>query len=141
LEALRNDLGLTDVRFAGFVPQQEKALYYLLCDLFILPSITLKVPEEWGLVVNEAMSVGKPVIVTDSVGCAYELVKNNVNGLIVPEKDIEALSSAAIRLLSDDEARARMGKESKRTIDEGFTYQHSIDDLSKFVRSVLSRGS
>jgi glycosyltransferase involved in cell wall biosynthesis len=139
LEALRNGLGLTDVHFAGFVPQQEKAIYYVLCDLFVLPSITLNVHEEWGLVVNEAMSVGKPVIVTDSVGCAHELVKSNVNGLIVPEKDVGALSKAAITLLSDDDARARMGKESKRIIEEGFTYEHSIDEFAKFVRSMLGQ--
>lgn len=133
LKALRDDLGLADVHFAGFIPHGELAPYYVLCDLFILPSITLKVPEQWGLVVNEAMSAGKPVIVTNNVGCAYELVKNNVNGLVIPEKDVKALSEAAIRLLSDEDLRARMGKESKRIIEEGFTYQHAIDNRAKLI--------
>lgn len=139
LEALRDDLGLTDVHFVGFVPHGELAPYYVLCDLFILPSITRAgaLPEQWGLVVNEAMSVGKSVIVTNSVGCAYELVKNNVNGLVIPEKDMEALSKAAIRLLYDDGLRTRMGKESKRIIEEGFTYQHAIDNRAKLIETFL----
>lgn len=141
LEGLRDGLKLNNVHFAGFVSQKELAAYYVLCDIFVLPSINLKVHEEWGLVVNEAMSVGKPVIVTDSVGCAYELVKNNVNGFIVPEKDTDALSKAIIKLLFDDDARTRMGKESRKIIEEGFTYQHSINAIKDNIRSALRQGS
>jgi glycosyltransferase involved in cell wall biosynthesis len=43
-------------------------------------------PEIWGIVVNEAMSAGKPVIVTTAVGCSSDLVKHGVNGYIIPEK-------------------------------------------------------
>lgn len=137
LETLCDNMGLANVLFAGFIEREELAPYYILSDIFVLPSINLKINEEWGLVVNEAMSVGKPVVVTKAVGCAYELVKNGVNGFIVPQKNVEVLYKAVKKLINDDELRIRMGKESERIIAKAFTYKHAIENSKNLIEDTL----
>jgi glycosyltransferase involved in cell wall biosynthesis len=106
------------VVFAGYVPTDELYRYYALADVFVLPSITTPTfKEPWGLVVNEAMNQGVPVVTTDAVGAAAGgLVQNDTNGFIVPEQDVEALAQAIGRLLNDEALRAKMGKASLQTV-------------------------
>jgi glycosyltransferase involved in cell wall biosynthesis len=142
LKKLCEDLNLTNVVFVWspnelFPPEIDR--YFVLCDILVLPSITLKMHEEWGLVVNEAMSVGKPVIVSGSVGCAYELVKNAVNGYIVPEKNLDALFEAMEKLIINDKLRLDMGNEARKTIANRFTYRHSFDSGSRLQQEALKR--
>ena len=138
LEGLCDNIGIDNVIFTGYVDEDTKTLYYLLADFFVLPSIYLKVTEEWGLVVNEAMSVGKPAIVTTAVGCAYELVKNGINGYIVPEKSVASLYHTIKKLLTDDALRVKMGKEAKKTIDESFNDERAINDLKESINRALT---
>jgi glycosyltransferase involved in cell wall biosynthesis len=77
LESLTATLGLTDhVRFAGFRNQSELPALFALADVFVLPSRH----EPWGLIVNEAMASGCPVIVSSDVGCHPDLVPTNSQG-------------------------------------------------------------
>src|SRR2546430_3298455 len=85
------------VKFLGFRNQSELPSFYDLCDVFVLPSTS----EPWGLVVNEAMAAGRPVVVSDQVGCARDLVQNGLNGFIFPVGDVEALAHALTRVLVD----------------------------------------
>lgn len=138
LQKLCEELNLSNVVFIWHPSERaEIEPYFVLCDILVLPSITLKQPEEWGLVVNEAMSVGKPVIVSSSVGCAYELVKNAVNGYIVPEKNVDALFLAMEKLIINDALRLQMGNEAKKTIANEFTYLHAIDSLSRLHQEAI----
>jgi glycosyltransferase involved in cell wall biosynthesis len=91
------------VRFMGWVNNQNIPPYYHLCDVFVLPSVTIvgaswnyeeAGAEPWGLVLNEAMSMGKPVIATTAVGAAEDLIVNGANGFVVRERDALALSRA-----------------------------------------------
>jgi glycosyltransferase involved in cell wall biosynthesis len=140
LEKLCKDLNLSNVVFI-WRPNDRAEIghYFVLCDILVLPSITLKHHEEWGVVVNEAMSVSKPVIVSSSVGCAYELVKNAVNGYIVPEKNLDVLFEAMEKLIVNDELRLHMGNEAKKTIMNRFTYQHVVDCHSKLLQEALRK--
>ena len=79
----------TKVIFAGFKNQSELSVYFKASDLFVLPS---GMNETWGLVVNEAMLYGLPVIVSDIVGCVSDLVKDGQNGFKYPVGDIQKLS-------------------------------------------------
>ena len=138
LEVLCKELKISNVIFIWRADERnEIAHYYLLSDIFVFPTITLKIHEEWGLVVNEAMSVAKPIVVSNSAGCAYELVKNGVNGYIVPEKNVEALYEAIKKLMTNDELRIQMGKESEKIIANGFTYAHAIENIKKLLRDAL----
>jgi glycosyltransferase involved in cell wall biosynthesis len=82
--------------------------------VFVLPSAH----EPWGLVVNEAMNAAKPVVVSDQVGCAPDLVRDGVNGFVFPAGDIGALAERLRRLTEDPELARRMGEESLRIIDK-----------------------
>ncbi|WP_042699082.1 glycosyltransferase family 4 protein [Azospirillum sp. B506] len=105
---------LDTVRFAGFRGQQELRRFYDLCEVFVLPSVD----ESWGLVVNEAMNLGKPVVVCDQVGSAQDLVRHGENGFTIPAGDVGALSAALSAILSDPEQASRMGALSRAIIDE-----------------------
>lgn len=140
LELLSKSLGIEDsVHFAGFVDNFKLSLYYALCDVCVVPSITYIVADIWVHVVNDAMSTGKPVIATDAVGAAFDMIQDGINGFTVPEKDADALYKAIKKILTEPELAKRMGEEAKRTVAQGFTYEHMIEGFVKAVESV-SRG-
>src|SRR5262249_59830905 len=77
LEGLRDALGLrNDVSMPGFKQYDELPAYYGLASAFVHTSTT----EQWGLVVNEAMAAGLPVLVSERCGCGPDLVREGVNG-------------------------------------------------------------
>lgn len=100
------------VVFTGFVQEQGLAELYALCDALVLPSRS----EPWGLVVNEAMACGAPVIVSSACGCSADLVFPGVNGLIVPPDDVAALTNALRQVASDEHRRREMGEASRAII-------------------------
>jgi 1,2-diacylglycerol 3-alpha-glucosyltransferase len=100
------------VRFVGFVQREQLPMYYGLAEILVLPTYT----DTWGLVVNEAMACGLPILVTEVAGCAIDLVTENWNGKIVPGRDVEALA-AAMQELAGDPAHSRwMGANSSTRI-------------------------
>ena len=105
-------LGLKDVRFAGFQNQSVLPQYFRLADVFVLPSRH----EPWGLIVNESMAAGCPVIVSTDVGSGADLVTNGVEGFIYPVGDIPALTHALARVLASPEIAAAMGEAARRRI-------------------------
>lgn len=96
--ALEKQLGLTNVRFEGFMKKEKLIKYYRAADLFVLPTRE----DIWGLVVNEAMAFGLPVITTDRCVAGLELVENGVTGYIVPVEDPDALAEKMNAALSGD---------------------------------------
>ena len=81
-------LDLTDVILAGFQQYDELPAYYGLAGAFVHASTT----EQWGLVVNEAMAAGLPVLVSERCGCAPDLVDSGVNGFTFDPYDVEGLA-------------------------------------------------
>jgi glycosyltransferase involved in cell wall biosynthesis len=96
------------VRFLGFRNQSELPALYDLCDVFALPSRF----EPWGLVVNEVMNASRPVIVSDRVGAAPDLIEDGANGFIYPSGDVDALASRLRQILESPTLRAQMGARS-----------------------------
>lgn len=124
-----------EVRFLGFIKNEDLGPYYLLADLFVMPSvIDHGFAEAWALVVNESMAFETPVIATDAVGCAFEMIENNVNGYIIPEKDENALYKSMLKLLSDDHLIEKMGKNSRVKVEKEFTYEKMIDGFNQAVK-------
>jgi glycosyltransferase involved in cell wall biosynthesis len=133
LESLARRLGLARVIFAGFVNQASLAGILRSVDVFVLPSES----EPWGLIVNEAMCAGLPVIVTDEVGAAIDLVTPD-NGFIYGVGDVETLANSLEVLVRDGERRRTMGLESLRIIRE-WSYEECREGLLKACRSVRER--
>jgi glycosyltransferase involved in cell wall biosynthesis len=100
--------GIRDVHITGFLNQTEMAAAYSAADICVLPSVI----ESWGLAINEAMNFALPVVVTDRVGCAPDLVRPGENGFIVAHDRAEALADALERLVSDGSQRAVFGRRS-----------------------------
>jgi 1,2-diacylglycerol 3-alpha-glucosyltransferase len=105
-------LGLREVVFAG--PQQSNRVsdYYGLASCLILPSIS----ETWGLVVNEAMAVGVPVLVSERAGCVPELVRPGLNGYVCNPLDTEDMARLMGVMSSQAVDVDKMGEESRRIV-------------------------
>ena len=102
----------------GKVDKQDLPALYSAADTLILPSIrTATFTEPWGLVVNEAMLQGTPVITSDAVGAAVGgLVQDGRNGLVVPQNDTAALATAIRTITGDAHLRATLGRNAKQDV-------------------------
>lgn len=117
---MRASLGLDNVHFVGFQKKEALSRYYRAADLFILPTRE----DIWGLVINEAMAYGLPVITTDRCVAGLELVEEGVNGSIVPVEDDAALAGKMKEILSSD--LEKMGTASLKKIRA-----YTIENMAK----------
>lgn len=119
----------------GEQPASQVRNFYAAADVVVVPSIpTRTFREPWGLVVNEAMNQGLPIIATDAVGAAAGgLVRHERNGLVVPAGDPEALSRAIRRLRDDAELRARLGAAARADV-AAYTPEAWADGMSRALR-------
>ncbi len=109
------DLNIKGVYFAGFQPRENLSNFYILADALVLPSYW----EAWGMVVNEAMCFGLPVIASDKVGAVPDLVFNNQNGFIFPVGDIKCLSECIKKLFNMPmQESLSFGEKSNKIIKE-----------------------
>lgn len=125
--ALREKLGLSNVHFVGFQKKESLAKFYSASDLFVLPTRE----DIWGLVINEAMAFGLPVITTDRCVAGLELVREGINGSIVPVEDSGALRQAMARILDGD--LQAMGQASLGAISG-----HTIENMAKVHAETLN---
>lgn len=118
------------VHFAGFQNQSELPSYYSASDVFVLPSGI----EPWGLVVNEAMAAGLPIVTTEAAGCAPDLVKTNCNGQVVPIGNIEAMTKGVLWCLAHRQAA---GEASRKIIDY-WSYRECELGIRSALKSIAS---
>ncbi|HID64047.1 MAG TPA: glycosyltransferase family 1 protein [Anaerolineae bacterium] len=100
---------LRDVRFIGFVPEEDLPRYYRTCDVFCAPSIGF---ESFGLVLLEAMAAGRPIVASDITGYR-NVMRHGEEGLLVPPGNERALATALVSLLRDPALRQRMGEKGQ----------------------------
>lgn len=125
-EALARKLALRNVAFLGAIQPSEVADLFREASIFVLPSIVRdNTGEPWGLVINEATSMGLPIVVSRTVGAGYDLVEEGKNGYVVPENDPGALAEAIARLLQDD--RKAMGLASRRIFEQKNRLEHMVE--------------
>lgn len=106
------DYGLASVHFAGGMPWHEVPAYLAQADVLILPSLS----EPWGLVVNEAMVCGMPVIVARNCGCVGDLVQNGQNGFVFNPKKMDELAAAMRHYLDHPDDIVRHGAKSRELV-------------------------
>ena len=139
LEVLADELGINDnVIFTGNIENSLLGGYYLLSNVFVLPSITTYFADACPLVVNEAMYFSKPVITSDAVGTTF-MIQNGKNGYVVPERDADSLYKYLYKILSDPDLEKKMGNESKKIIEKGFRYENMVEGFNEAIEHIKKR--
>ena len=121
------------VKFAGFVEEGLKPLYYKAADVFCLPS-TMNT-ESFGIVNLEAMACGVP-IVASKIGGVPDVVKDGENGLLVPSSDSEALADAIVYLLENQDVREKMGKNGRRKVED-YSWERIAEETEKIYEGLI----
>jgi glycosyltransferase involved in cell wall biosynthesis len=122
------------VRVLEFLQREDLAQIYALAEVLIFPTHS----DPWGLVVNEAMACGLPLITTDVAGCAPDLVHDGGNGLIVPSHNPSRLADAMEKLAAGPALRARMASQSQAVI-ELYSPTKWAQGMAQAVQSALAR--
>ena len=120
------------IEFAGFMQKDALAKFYALADALVLPTHS----DPWGLVVNEAMACGLPVVVTDVAGCAADLVQDEWNGKMVPVNDPVKLASVMEYLAMPGPLRVSMGLRSTQRIT-GYSPEACAAGIAKAVSACI----
>ncbi len=115
---------ISNVNLINFKNQDDLKYYYKISNFLILPSFY----ETWGLVVNEAMAMGKPVITSNNCGCANDLVLNGKNGYIFKKGNSKELSKLIIKILRNKEIEGRLKKEIKKRL-RFFSIDKNVKDI------------
>ncbi|MDA8218110.1 MAG: glycosyltransferase family 4 protein [Dehalococcoidales bacterium] len=121
------------VKLAGFHQKPDLPRLYASSDVFVFPTLG----DPYGLVVDEAMAAGLPVISTTAAGEIRERVVDGVNGYLVPPNDPEALAAAMRRFASDPALRSQMGARSAEMI-ASYTPDSWAEAFEKAVEGILS---
>ena len=121
------------VRFLGPLDRDELVEWYARADAFVLPSHS----EPWGIVLNEAAAAGLPLVATEAVGAADDLIEDGVNGFRVPVGDERALAAALRRVAEDAGFRAAAGTRS-RQLSRRFTPEAWADGVVGLARRLAA---
>ncbi|MEL7038525.1 MAG: glycosyltransferase family 4 protein [Cyanobacteria bacterium J06592_8] len=114
------------IYFAPFQNQSQMPRTYAIADLVVLPSYGSW--ETWGLVINEAMCLSRPVIASNHVGCAQDLVHSNRNGLVFPAGNVSALADCLQQAFSNREQLQKWAEESRKII-RNYSYIQATQGL------------
>jgi len=126
--------GLKWTVFAGFKDQSELAAYYTCADMFVLPSRF----DSWGLVVNEAMVFGLPVLATTMVGASLDLIEQGANGYVYDVRDVHGLTGALRTLATRPEMRREFGRRSE-SIVQHYSYDACVRGILEGLHHVTGR--
>lgn len=137
LEKLSVKLGVEkNVKFAGFVGDSLKPLYYRAADVFCLPSVMST--EVFPLVLLEASASGLPMVVSDldTFKC---IIEDGYNGLFTKRRDEENLADAIIYLLENEGVREKMGKNARKKV-KNYSWDNMADKTEKLYELALKGG-
>jgi glycosyltransferase involved in cell wall biosynthesis len=118
----------------GHVAEAELARLYVDADVFAL----LSRQEPWGVAVNEAAASGLPLLLSERVGAATDLLAEGRNGFLVPAGGVPEAAAALKRLAADPPLRQELGTRSRELV-RGWGYESSVDNFVAAVREATSR--
>ena len=121
-----------DITFAGRVSNEKVPEYMFASDVFVLPSLS----ESFGIVILEAMASQLPIIATN-VGGLPEIVKEGVNGFLVPPKNPDELAKKIILILQNDELRHNMSKNNAE-LAKDYEWDVIVEKIEQVYLSILS---
>ncbi|GAB4534125.1 MAG: glycosyltransferase family 4 protein [Anaerolineae bacterium] len=143
LEGQISRQGLQDhVSLVGARTQEEVKDLYRHSDIFVLACVVAKSGDVDGMpnVLLEAMAMQLPVVTTPVTGIP-ELVHHEETGLLVPERDADALAAAIERLINDETLRHRLGQQGRQAVLSGFDIRHSAAQLATAFQEFRAAGS
>ena len=117
---IKNKYHLEHVHFVDFMKKEQLSLYYQSADLFVFPTRE----DIWGLVINEAMAKGLPVVSTNRCIAALEMIEDEKNGYIIPVNDVPGLKKAVESVLDSPELRKMMSEYALETMKNNYTIEH-----------------
>lgn len=120
---------INNVHFLSFLEYEELNKYYLSADAFVFPTRE----DVWGLVINEAMANGLPVITTSSCVAGLEMIDKGINGYLVRKDDVDQLVEKTNRVLENIELKEKMAKNNLNRANE-----YTIENMAKTTYKVLS---
>ncbi len=123
-----------DVRFIPSSNKDDLKKYYICADIFVLPTRE----DIWGLVINEAMAYGLPVITTDKCVAGLEMIKDGENGFIVPNENIKVLAQKIRYLCENDVQRQQMGINNRTKIMD-YTVENMASDHVQIISNFFKR--
>ena len=133
LTGLAGDLGIGGiVKFVGSLPQEDLPVYYSAADVCVLPSYY----ESFSLVTLEAMACGVPVVAS-KVGIAQTLIKDGLNGYLVPEHHPDPFAKRLETLLHDTVLRGNMGRSARSSV-EGLSWSSMANKVLAFYEKVVA---
>lgn len=128
LQNIIEEMHLSNFHFVEFANKEIVQKYYLGSDIFVLPTRG----DTWGLVINEAMSFGLPVITTKSCVAGYELIEDYENGFLIDSEDIEDLHKKIEFLIENRNIVNRMGDNNIRKIQP-----YNLENMAFVIYSAL----
>lgn len=131
LEQFCTQQGLHNVKFLGTLPHKDALERIATSDIFILTSVEEGMPN----VIIEALALGKPVIAT-AVGGIPEVVREEVNGILVPPKSPEHVAKALERLLSDSKLRRKLGKAAAESVKDRL-WSKIVEKYERIYKTLL----
>jgi L-malate glycosyltransferase len=137
LERLAKRLGLADrVEFAGEVAHEDVTKVLARMDLFAMPSTW----EGFGVAALEASAMELPVVASNIHGIP-DVVEDGVTGILVPPKDVGALSQAIVRLLRDGDDRRRIGHAGREMVASRYSWADNVRQMEALYENLLGRSS
>jgi glycosyltransferase involved in cell wall biosynthesis len=121
-------------KISGGLDEDELAERYVNADIFAL----LSRHEPWGVVVNEAAASGLPLVLSERVGAAYDLLRNGENGFRVAVDNPAAAADAIGQLAEDPALRRRMGERSRELV-RSWGYEPSVEGFVAAIREATAR--
>ncbi len=129
INALVKRLGLKNIKFINFLPKDKVFEYYQASDLFCLQTRG----DSWGLVINEAMANGLPVITTKKCVAGINLIEDNENGFLIDPEDYNDLALKMDTILSDENVKKRMSQNNLEKIKP-----YTIEDIANTCANLAS---
>jgi glycosyltransferase involved in cell wall biosynthesis len=125
---------LDSVYFFGFQTRKKVPEFYMTADVLVLPSLK----ETWGMVVSEALCFGLPVIASDQVGAARDLVYEGRNGFSFPRGDVPALAGSIKRFVESGEEERRMMGAFSLNLISAWAQRTICESLVQYLDSLYS---
>lgn len=131
---MKENMDLDNIHYVDFVKPNILRKYYRAADVFVLMTIG----DVWGLVINEAMSCGLPVITTDKCIAGLEMVENGINGYIIPVGDDSLLAHKTDKIINDSSIQNAFAKASIEKVSY-FTIENMVDKHINVLRAAENK--